>query len=385
MKTQIRYRGGKLIGIGALVFLAASCSPLGGGSPGAGVAKTSNGGSDWVLSNKAVVDQTAKKKTTAAQSPLAGASVLGLRFAPSNSQHIYAATQGQGVFYSEDAAASWRQILATFNAYDIAVDPASPDHIYVAGQANGQARVLVTDNRGKSWQEVYNDAASQNIARSIAIDPNNPKTLVVGLGSGNLIGSQDGGSTWSLLQNFQDSVIQLTWHANHSLFILTKQKGLYVTQDAGHSVQNISKDLLNVDSWQQKAITYQGTEKTSVAPLDVPSQQTSTFYRAAIAANSQVIFIAANNGLFGTQDLGAHWRYLKLPLRNTQTTDVRGLALTQDAGILYVSVGNTVFKSVNAGASWQVTAIATPATINYILVDPQTPMVAYTGFIGSQN
>jgi photosystem II stability/assembly factor-like uncharacterized protein len=143
--------------------------------------------------------------------------------------------------------------------------------------------------------------------------------------------------------------------------------------------------LLNVDSWQQKAITYQGTEKTSVAPLDVPSQQTSTFYRAAIAANSQVIFIAANNGLFGTQDLGAHWRYLKLPLRNTQTTDVRGLALTQDAGILYVSVGNTVFKSVNAGASWQVTAIATPATINYILVDPQTPMVAYTGFIGSQN
>lgn len=375
--------------VAALPFLAVSCNPLGGGgssgSAGLGVAKTTNGGTDWTFMVSAPAPVTKKKNAKIPVSPLSTSPVLGLRFSPEGNQKIYAATQGQGLFYSENSADSWKQVLTKFNAYDFAIDPTNPDHIFVAGQASNEARVLASINRGGSWEEVYNDVATGNAARSIVMDPSNPKMLVVGLGSGNLITSSDGGATWTLLQNFQDPVTQLIWHKDRSLFILTRGKGLYVTQDGGKTIQNISKQLLNIDEWRQSLQVAASGDKTTVAPIDVPQQQTTSFYKVAVgASSSQRLYIAANNGLFTSSDRGATWQYLKLPLKSTQITEVRGLALADNDKLLYASVGNTVFKTVNGGSSWQVEAIATPGTINYILVDSNLSQISYIGLIPSQ-
>lgn len=374
--------------LAALAFMAVSCNPLGGGSSsgaGLGVVKTTSGGTDWTFTTKAVAPPTTKKNAKVPVSPLSTSPVLGLRFSPESSQKLYAATQGQGLFYSENSADSWKQVLTKFNAYDFAIDPTNPDHVFVAGQADSQARVLASINRGGSWEEIYNDVAAGNAARSIALDPSNPKSIVVGLGSGNLITSSDGGATWALLQNFQDPVTQLLWQKDRSLFILTRGKGLYLTQDGGKTIQNISKQLLNIDEWRQSLLSAASGDKTTVAPIDVPQQQTTAFYKVAVGAtNSQLLYMAANNGLFASPDRGTTWQYLKLPLKSTQITEVRGLALADGDKLLYAAVGNTVFKTVNGGSSWQVEAIATTGTINYILVDPNFNQIAYIGFIASQ-
>lgn len=386
MQTQnVREIVKKCLVFASLFTLAAACSPFGSSAPGAGVAKTTNASGDWQFVNKAVVAQTNKKKNAKpVDSVLATSNVLALRFSPEDTKHVYAATQAQGVFYSENGAETWTRILPSFNAYDIAIDPSNPDHVYVAGQADGQARVVATINKGKSWDVVYNDAANQNTARAVAFDPADVKTVVVGLNSGNLIISKDGGVTWSLVQNFESPISQLLWHKNRSLYILTRTKGLYVSQDAGHIVTNISKQLFELDTWRQKLVQYQAPDRTSVAQLEVPPQQTSAFYKIAVGANPANIYLAANNGLFATTDGGNNWSYLKLPLRNgAQATDVRGIALADNDTLLYAGVAGTVYKSLNGGQSWQVTAIATTATINYILVDPQYPQVAYAGFIGT--
>lgn len=371
-----------------MLLLAASCSgPFSTRVAGAGVAKTTNGGSVWAFTNKATLPTTAKKNVKQSDSPLASSSVFALRFTPGNSKRLYAATQTSGLFYSENAADSWSQPLKDFAAYDVAIDPTNSDRVFVVGRADAQARVLLTTNGGKSWDGVYNDATADSVARSIAFDPADPKTVAVGLTSGNLILSRDGGTTWSLVQNFQDQVTQLVWHQNRTLFILVRSKGVYKSTDQGKTVQPISEPLLDFTKWRERlqSLNPLSSTATAPAPLDLPTQQTNIFYKMAVGDNPNVLFAGANNGLFSSNDGGQNWQYMKLPLRNDQNTDVRGLALvTGPVNTVFASVGNTVYKTVNAGGSWQVTAIATDATINYILVDPALPSVAYTGFVGSQ-
>lgn len=378
----------QLVVVGAVALLGAACSgPFGGGVPGAGVAKTTNGGTEWTFANKATLPSTAKKKVKQSDSALAGSSVFALRFAPGNTKRLYAATQTNGLFYSENAADAWSQPLKDFAAYDVAIDPTNSDRVFVVGRANAQARVLLTTNGGKSWDEVYNDASADSIARSVAFDPADPNTVAVGLTSGNLILSRDGGSTWSLVQNFQDQVTQLVWHPNRTLFILIRSKGVYKSTDQAKTVQPLSEPLMDFVKWRERLqTTISGVDPvTAPASLDLPAQQTSIFYKLAVGDNPNTLFVGANNGLFTSADGGQNWTYLKLPLRNAQSTDVRGLALVSSpTAIVYASVGNTVYKTVNGGVSWQVTAIATDATINYILVDPAFPSVAYTGFVGTR-
>ncbi len=375
----------KLLVFVPLCFLAVSCSPFGATPSGAGVAKTTNGSNDWAFSNRAeVVATKTNKNPKPTDSALATSSVIALSFSPENSQKLYAATLGNGLFYSENSAETWKQVLPKFNAYGVVVDPANAEVVYVAGQADKKARVLRSDNRGKSWQEIYNDAAAGSSVRSIAISPQDSKIIIIGLASGNLIGSSDGGSTWSLLQNFQDPVTQLLWHKGGVLYIVARGKGIYQSPDGGKTVENISKQLLNLEDWRKSLQSLFAGDPTAVAQIDIPSVATTSFYHIATATNAPYpLFLAANNGLFMLKASNANWEYLKLPLKKSDNTGVRSVTLAGNDTILYAGVANTIYRSVNGGKSWQVNAIATAATINYILVDPNLPQVAYAGFIGT--
>lgn len=374
-----------------LVLLAAGCkSPLGDNSPsGGGVVKTVNGGGDWALQNTAEPTINAKGKQSApAQSLLASSSVTKLSFAPGSSTKLFAATLAQGLFFSANSADTWTQILSKFNVFDFVVDPANEDHIYVAGQSATHARVLETKDHGKSWLEIYNDAVAQNSARSIVLNPSNTKQLLVGLNSGDLLVSQDGGLTWAFMQNFQDSIQQLSWPTQGLLYVLTRTKGLYVSRDGGKTLENVSKPLQDLGLWRKSlpaASPVPVEDPTAIVTSELPSTTVQTFYRLAInSQNPNVIYLSADNGVFSSQDSGGQWRYLKLPLKRADGSAVRAVGLDNQGGTIYVGISNTVYKSTNQGQTWQVTAIATNATINYILVDFTVPSVTYIGLTGAR-
>ncbi len=371
------------ISLCSIVMLAASCNPLSNEKSGAGVAKTTNGGADWIFSNKAPVS-TVKKNAKSVDSLLASSSVTSMKLSPSDNSTIFVATQQNGLFVSRDSAGSWSQILSNFSAYDVAVDPGNADHIFVVGQAGDQARVVQTLDAGKSWLPVYNDATGGQVARGIAFDPASPTTIVVGFGSGNLIQSLDGGTTWALVQNFQDSVSQMIWQSS-TLCILTRTKGLFTSQDGGKTIVNVSKQLLNIASWRQQINDLLGSDATATGRVNIPSAETTAFYKVLVTDGSpRQIFIGANNGLFKSINGGVNWQYLQLPLKSAQATEVRGIGLQNNGATIFASVGNTVYKTTNAGSSWQVSAIATGTVINYILVDPKFDQVVYAGFIPGQ-
>ncbi|MDX1509546.1 MAG: hypothetical protein R3358_14765, partial [Woeseiaceae bacterium] len=85
---------------------------------------------------------------------------------------------------------------------DIALHPDNPSIWYVGVGSGG---VWKTENRGTTWQPIFDDEDSYSIG-AITIDPNNPNTIWVGTGE-NISGrhtaygsgvyrSRDGGQSW---------------------------------------------------------------------------------------------------------------------------------------------------------------------------------------------
>lgn len=389
-EPRVQARRRVVMSLALVALLAAGCkSPLDNSVSGAGIVKTVNGGQDWSAENKAEPTIDSKGKQSApAQSALASSSVTKLSFAPNSSTKLFAAALAQGLFFSSNSADTWTQILSKFNVFDFVVDPTNEDHIYVAGQSTTHARVLETKDHGKSWQEIFNDAVSQNSARSIALSPNDTKQILVGLNSGDLLQSKDGGQTWSLIQNFQDSVQQITWPTSGLLYVLTRVRGLYVSRDGGLNFENISKPLQDLSLWRKNLSLPPDPptgDQTAVVNTVLPSNTVQTFYRLAVdSKNPNMIYVTGDNGVFSNADGGVVWRYLRLPLRRTDNSGIRAVGLGDQGATLYVGVANTVYKSTNQGQAWQVTAIATDAAINYILVDFNVPSVAYIGLTGAR-
>jgi photosystem II stability/assembly factor-like uncharacterized protein len=370
----------RILFVSSFVSLTAiSCAgPLSGGEAAtAGVAKTTNGGLDWVLANTVVTGQDKKGKTQTS-SQLQDTDVYKLVFEPGNSQRMYAATSTDGVYYSEDSAESWKQILSGVTVFDIIINPKNSEHLYAAGTAAGNGKVLESKDKGKSWAQVYNEVSKQNPVQAIGMNPANPNDIVIGLQSGNVIKSNDAGKSWTLLQNLSDPVRQISWTTG-GLYILTDTRGLYVSSSGGTRFNNISEYLFNFNKNRSET-----SASDALPDVDVPQTSIRTFNTFAVSARDQrLIYMAADNGLYKTLDGGETWLYVKLPLKSTNiSVSIAVVSLGANDSLVYAGAGNTVYKSLNSGESWQVQSIATNAAVQYILIDPGLSQIGYVGLNG---
>lgn len=113
---------------------------------------------------------------------------------------ILVATAGQGVLRSNDDGATWNRIpLGQGLEFDsvvraLAVHPDRPEVIY-AGAEVGLAR---SDDGGTRWTRVATPFDDRHVW-SIAVDPHDPDTLLVGTGAPSraaMYRTCDGGATW---------------------------------------------------------------------------------------------------------------------------------------------------------------------------------------------
>lgn len=138
--------------------------------------------------------------------------IAGVAVDPTNSNTIYVAAAGGGVWKTTNGGSNWTPLTdnqATLSMGAIAVAPSNPNIIYAGtGEANnsvdsnfGQG-ILVSTDAGKSWT-LENDGGifkDSNVAR-IVIDPLNPEIAYVALDSpyaeNGIWKTTDGGSTWT--------------------------------------------------------------------------------------------------------------------------------------------------------------------------------------------
>ena len=189
------------IAAASLVFLAVSCNPFKQPSL-SGVAKTTNGGADWVASN-ALKD--------AAEGSILALNVAKMDFDPNNRQTVFVSGYNDGLYKSLDSGGTWARILGKILTYDFAIHPFDSNIIYAAGYFADKGRVVKTTDGGKSWEEVYSEAAVSVSVRSVALNPSQPNQVIIGNSAGSVAKSNDGGITWKLIKNFEDRINRIYW------------------------------------------------------------------------------------------------------------------------------------------------------------------------------
>jgi photosystem II stability/assembly factor-like uncharacterized protein len=85
-------------------------------------------------------------------------------------------------------------------------------------------------------------------------------------------------------------------------------------------------------------------------------------------------------------DGGQTWSAQTLPVQPDKSV-AHAIAVSKtSSNIVYASVGGTIYKSLDGGQTWQTHGIVSAGYINYILIDPLLPQVAYAGvYIDSSN
>ena len=98
------------------------------------------------------------------------------------------------------AGGTWARILGKILTYDFAIHPFDSNIIYAAGYFADKGRVVKTTDGGKSWEEVYSEAAVSVSVRSVALNPSQPNQVIIGNSAGSVAKSNDGGITWKLIK-----------------------------------------------------------------------------------------------------------------------------------------------------------------------------------------
>jgi hypothetical protein len=334
-------------------LLAASCNPFAKTNQG-GIAKTTNGGVDWQFVNALVRD-------TGDEGSLSGANIGTILFSPQKKQRMFAASYNGGLLMSDNSGEQWKQILSNVNVYDVMVDPTAQDTIYAAGLAADHGRVLITTDAGKSWQDIFTESSDQNPVRKITHNPKNSKELLIGLQSGTVIRSPDGGTNWQHLFSFDNRIQDIIWHLDGTLFVLLRDRGLAISDDGGLTF-SFATDSLSGD-----------------APTGNLAELVNSFIQVAVSSrDSNLVYVTTDRGLF--KFTGETWRKLQVPAR--QEIGLRAIALSPVSdNTVYISSGATIYKSIDGGMSFQTNSIATSGFINYIVVDPELSQVAFAGIV----
>lgn len=320
-----------------------------------GIVKTVDGGGSWQVADK----------IAGTNSDISNFSITEMSFDPTDRQTIFASTYDNGLWVSSDAAQSWKQILSNITVYDFFVDPSNSKNIYVSGIFNGHGKILHTVNGGASWEEVYNEASSNNAVNTITANPANSSELYAALNSGILIKSIDGGINWFVLQNFKNQILRVRFSKlNNAIYVLQSTGGISKSTDGGIHFASASGNLTHTDYFNGDTL--------------LPMENIGFLKLALDDQIPGVMYVTTLQGLYKSTDDGKSWVKLILPVKSSSNIP-RAVASTKGGQIAYASIGSTIYKTLDGGQSWQTQALPTNNNVNKILIDPVLPQITYAG------
>jgi photosystem II stability/assembly factor-like uncharacterized protein len=340
------------------------------GSTGGGVWKSTDGAMTWVP----VFD----KQTVS--------SIGSLAVAPSDPNVVYAGTgeacirgnisHGDGIYKTVDGGKSWKNVgLRDSRAIGkVIVDPKNADVAFVAALGhpfgpNSERGIFRTTDGGKTWEKVlYKDENTGGI--DVAFDPHNSHILFAslwearrtpwGLSSGGpgsgLYRSNDGGSTWKLLEEHglpkgPYGKIGIAVAANSDrvyALIEAPEGGLYRSDDSGETWQLLNNDR----AFWQRAWYY--------------------MHILADPESADVVYIA-NVDFYKSSDGGHTFNKVKVPHGDNHSMwidpkDTNRMIVTNDGGV-------TV--SLDGGKNWTRQDNQPTGQFYHVIADSRTPYYLY--------
>jgi photosystem II stability/assembly factor-like uncharacterized protein len=274
---------------------------------------------------------------------------------------ILVATAGQGVLRSSDDGATWARIpLDQGLEFDavvraLAVHPTRPETVF-AGADAGLGR---SDDAGTHWTRVDTPFNDRQVW-SIAIDPNDPDSMIVGTGAPSraaVYRTADGGATWELLPPKLPEHCAgvskpriLTAVYDHvdakSVWFGVEEGGLWRSRDRG-------------DVW----------DRVDGTPRELPHGVTNSDIHCVVVLDGppKTLICAVVNALFVSQDDGATWT-------RTDTRATWGIYYTRlvtrlpGSNAVLLGIGDAtpgtttrIFRSDDLAATWTEATLDVPA------------------------
>ncbi len=357
----------------SLLLVGAGCVSLGSESPSAlGTFRSADKGETWGPINTLLTASGVKS--------LSQTSVYRLFTDPSDSNALYMATRGQGLYYSYDRGDSWRSVpfLQGKFIYSLGVDAVNKCLIY----ATDGSIVYKTVDCGRSWDSVYLSQSGSRIA-ALALDFFNRGVLFAGLEDGTILQSINGGSSWRTTTSTGGILRDLVADPQvPGRFYLAKAStGLFVSNDNGQSWDDVSAGLRNFS-------------------------ESLTFYRLILdQTQKNSIYWLSKYGIFHSTDAGKTWTDLKL-VTAPGTVNIYNFALNpkNPKELFYTGTifsgqqasdsfslssppkisSSKLYKSVDGGATWFNRKLPSGAIPVNLLIYPDDPKVLFLGFTTAQ-
>ncbi|HLC44469.1 MAG: hypothetical protein A2722_01905 [Candidatus Doudnabacteria bacterium RIFCSPHIGHO2_01_FULL_50_11] len=331
----------RLLAISSLVLtLAASCNPFGVSGGGGGLLKSVDSGESWDFANK-----------LEAQGTIAGVTATRIRIDRNKSDQLYLGTSSSGVYSSADRGIVWKQILAGPKIFDLQVNPGNSEEIFAGGSFGDVAKAFRSGDGGQSWVEAYSEAKGSTFVSAVAYHPSDNKIIYLGLSSGEIVRSANGGETWNLFTRLNDRIVRIEVEPEDArlMYALNFMSGLWRSTDGG-------------GTWQQV------TDKISARNFHD--------FRTVRGSPSS-LYLATGDGLWHSSNRGETWTKLQLPLHEP-TSIVSSVELNQRAPAhLFATVGQTLYISSDGGNFWKTKALSTSATVRDLVLDQNETNVMY--------
>jgi len=278
---------------------------------------------------------------------------------------IYAGTDGYGVWKSSDEAASWTRVssampgLDTLPTKSIAVAPSSPESLYVAITATGNAvRVYKSTDEGISWEAAFYPDINIENPFNIDVDPFSPEVVYITTAQGTFK-STDGATAPELIsfgEMFQKD-IAINPHDNSFVLSGNYGSGIFRSTNYGASFEVANAGLNNIN----------------VRALEIASVEgASHLYAAALADAGEML------GLYKSTDEGYTWNHID---SFDPTWEVKTIySHPSSPEIVFVGVYNgppCLFRSTDSGGAWGQVDVGSKNNLMDIAADPQNANILY--------
>ncbi len=302
-----------------------------------------------------------------------------MAFAPSNPAIIY--TPSTNLHYrSADGGKTWESFrVPGQDAYAFAIDPKNPKIIYAGGRGTEHNMSRSSDG-GKTWKPVGEGLPDRSI-NLVKIPREQPSTIYVTTGFGQIYKSEDAGGSWKELDlGLQGTEklfsLDLDPHDPLALFAGT-ENGLRRSTDGGATWSTVGGGL---GSWFCKGVAFHPKKKGTVYAGTTgqgffkSTDGGDTFERSssglgagwiekiyAPAGGPGPIFAQLKVGLYRQDGPGA-WTEISAPFSREETAEIDGVLFDrQSANRVYVHDGARWWRSDDAGRAWHEVEVPEPS------------------------
>jgi len=231
--------------------------------------KTSDGGATWHSIHAGMLDDS---------------DVFSIFVDRNRPQRLFAGACS-GIYRSLNAGAAWTRLTdardASYRTYVIAQDP-QYENVWFAGTTHGMVRSL---DGGATWEKIGSFAT-----RSIAFDPGRLGRIFIAADEAGILRSDDNGKTWQPVNyGFYNRQLSSLWTVGGAVYTATLD---------GVARGNIFRLAPDRAAWEDVTSALLNVLPAALSPPSFPNLVLAKF----------------ESGLFISEDDGANWKILGLPL-----------------------------------------------------------------------